>query len=299
MKHFNFTKIVCTVIFLWLVLMAIILLAIAAQAEVYQWNGTQRAYWAGTKPVQLVIDTEFSDEVIDRVMKILEPYPFVLKERKNIDLAYDPAVNEVALAYLDLHFNTGGSNVDPAYRNANGGLTRGLCHAGRASSDERLVWTIIHELFHSVGLDHGLPWKIAEGIIYPRPLMTSSKPAFKIQHDDIRALSETFKEKFLSNTITITGNIAGEPIKSMFLNFVNVDNVRDSSQIVVNHAFTNKTTYSIPNLKKGKYYITLSPIGLNAGVINVYDTPTYKTIKYWKGKRIVNLKEDRILNLEF
>ena len=70
MKKNNFKKLILIALFL----------AKPVSAEVYRWNATQKAFWAGTKPVQLVIDTEFSNEVINKVFKVLEPYPFVLKE---------------------------------------------------------------------------------------------------------------------------------------------------------------------------------------------------------------------------
>jgi hypothetical protein len=175
-----------------------------AQAAVYHWDNGTNAYWAGTKPVQLVIDTEYPQEVINRVFEILEPYPFVLKERKNIDLAYDPLTNETAVAYASIYNNTGASFLDPAYRLSDGGLNRGLCAAGTASSVERLAWIIIHEICHSIGIDHVQPFRAGEGLSQPRGLMVSFKPNQGLLHDDIRALSETLNERYLSDTVTVT-----------------------------------------------------------------------------------------------
>jgi hypothetical protein len=269
-----------------------------AQAAVYHWDNGTNAYWAGTKPVQLVIDTEFPQEVINRVFEILEPYPFVLKERKAIDLAYNPAINEVALAYSSIYNNTGASFVDPAYRLPDGGLNRGLCAAGTASSIERLVWIIIHEFIHSIGIDHIQPFRAGEGLAQPRGLMTSFKPNFGLLHDDLRALSETLGEEFLDDAVTVTGTIP--VLKGMVLNFVNVDNPEDSSQIVPSYSFEENTEYEIKRLKKGRYYINITPVSSGAGIINLFPKPsTYSKIRYFRGKRIINIDRDRILNLEF
>ena len=219
-----------------------------AQAAVYHWDNGTKAYWAGTKPVQLVIDTEYPQEVINRVFEILEPYPFILKERKNIDISYNPAVNEIAVAFLPQYINGGGSFLDAAYRLPDGGLNRGLCAAGTASSAERLAWIIIHEIFHSIGIDHIQPFRAGEGSAKPRGLMTSYKPNFGLLHDDLRALSEALNERYLSDTVTITGTIP--VLKGMVLNFVNVDNPEDSSQIVPSYSFEEKTEYEIKRLKK-------------------------------------------------
>jgi hypothetical protein len=269
-----------------------------AQAAVYHWDNGTNAYWAGTKPVQLVIDTEYPQEVINRVFEILEPYPFLLKERKAIDLAYDPLTNEVAVAYASIYNNTGASFLDPAYRLLNGGLNRGLCAAGTASSAERLAWIIIHEIFHSIGIDHIQPFRAGEGSAQPRGLMTSFKPNQGLLHDDIKALSETLNERYLSDTVTITGTIPA--LEGMVLNFINVDNPEDSSQIVPSYSFEEKTEYEIKRLKKGRYYINVTPVTSGAGIINLFPKPsTYSKIRYFRGKRIVNIDRDRILNLEF
>ncbi len=269
-----------------------------AQAAVYHWDNGTNAYWAGTKPVQLVIDTEYPQEVINRVFEILEPYPFVLKERKNIDIAYNPAVNEIAVAYASIYNNTGASFVDPAYRLSDGGLNRGLCAAGTASSVERLVWIIIHEIFHSIGIDHIQPFRAGEGLAKPRGLMTSYKPNLGFQHDDLRALSEALGEEFLEDTVTITGTIP--VLKGMVLNFVNVENPEDSSQIVPSYSFEENTEYEIKRLKKGRYYINITPVTDGAGIINLFPKPsTYSKIRYFRGKRIINIDKDRVLNLEF
>jgi hypothetical protein len=283
-----------------LILIAL-LLTKPVSAEVYRWNANQKAFWAGTKPIQVVIDTEYPNEVVNRVFEILEPYPFVLKERKNIDLAYDPPVNEVAFAYASIYNNTGGSFVDPAYRLPNGGLNRGLCVAGTASSVERLVWIIIHELLHAIGLDHGQPWRSGEGAGQPRPLMTSSRPAQRFQHDDLRALSETLRENFLNDTVTVTGTVP--LVKGMIINFVNVDDYNDSSQTVPNFTFSGiddtSTNYEIKNLKKGRYYISISPVKVSSSIINVNQVPTTKNTYFHKGKRIINITSDRVINLDF
>jgi hypothetical protein len=269
-----------------------------AQAAVYHWDNGKNAYWAGTKPVQLVIDTEFPEEVINRVFEILEPYPFVLKERKAIDLAYDPAINEVALAYSSIYNNTGASFVDPAYRLPDGGLNRGLCAAGTAFSIEFLVWIIIHEFKHSIGIDHIQPFRAGEGLAKPRGLMVSFKPNLGFQHDDLRALSEALGEEFLDDTVTVTGTIP--VLKGMVLNFINVDNPEDSSQIVPSYSFEEKTEYEIKRLKKGRYYINITPVTSGAGIINLFPKPsTYSKIRYFRGKRIINVDRDRVLNLEF
>jgi hypothetical protein len=269
-----------------------------AQAAVYHWDNGTNAYWAGTKPVQLVIDTEFPQEVINRVFEILEPYPFVLKEKKNIDISYNPAVNEIAVAFLPQYINGGGSFVDAAYRLPDGGLNRGLCAAGTASSAERLAWIIIHEIFHSIGIDHIQPFRAGEGSAQPRGLMTSYKPNFGLLHDDLRALSEALNERYLSDTVTITGTIP--VLKGMVLNFVNVDNPNDSSQIVPSYSFEEKTEYEIKRLKKGRYYINVTPVTSGAGILNVIPEPsTYSKIRYFRGKRIVNIDKNRVLNLEF
>ena len=269
-----------------------------AQAAVYHWENGTNAYWAGTKPVQLVIDTEFSPEVVNRVFEILEPYPFILKERKNIDISYNPAVNEIAVAFLPQYINGGGSFLDAAYRLPDGGLNRGLCAAGTASSAERLAWIIIHEIFHSIGIDHIQPFRAGEGSAKPRGLMTSYKPNFGLLHDDLRALSEALNERYLSDTVTITGTIP--VLKGMVLNFVNVDNPEDSSQIVPSYSFEEKTEYEIKRLKKGRYYINITPVTSGAGIINLFPKPsTYSKIRYFRGKKIVNIDKDRVLNLEF
>jgi hypothetical protein len=269
-----------------------------AQAAVYHWSEGKKAYWAGTKPVQLVIDTEYPQEVINRVFEILEPYPFILKERKNIDIAYNPLTNEVSVAYASIYNNTGASFVDPAYRLSDGGLNRGLCAAGTASSVERLAWIIIHEVFHSIGIDHIQPFRAGEGSAQPRGLMTSFKPNQGLLHDDLRALSETLNERYLSDTVTITGTIP--VLKGMVLNFVNVDNPKDSAQIVPSYSFEEKTEYEIKRLKKGRYYINITPVTSGAGILNVIPKPsTYSKIRYFRGKRIINIDRDRILNLEF
>jgi hypothetical protein len=270
-------------------------------AEVYRWNATQKAFWAGTKPIQVVIDTEYSNEVVNRVFEILEPYPFVLKERKAIDLAYDPAVNEVAVAYASIYNNAGGSYLYRAYRLPNGGLNRGLCVAGTASSDERLAIILVHEILHSIGLNHGQPWRSGEGAKQPRPLMTSSRPAPRLQHDDIRALSETLKENFLSNTVTVTGTVP--LVKGMIINFVNINDYNNSSQTVPNFTFSgidaSNTTYEIKNLKKGRYYISISPVKGSSAILHVNQVPTTKNTYFHKGKRIIKIKSDRVINLDF
>jgi hypothetical protein len=269
-----------------------------AQAAVHHWDNGTNAYWAGTKPVQLVIDTEFPQEVINRVFEILEPYPFVLKERKAIDLAYDPLTNEVAIAYASIYNNTGASFLDPAYRLPDGGLNRGLCAAGTAFSIEFLVWIIIHEFKHSIGIDHIQPFRAGEGLAKPRGLMVSFKPNLGFQHDDLRALSEALGEEFLDDTVTVTGTIP--VLKGMVLNFVNVDHPEDSSQIVPSYSFEEKTEYEIKRLKKGRYYINITPVTSGAGIINLFPKPsTYSKIRYFRGKKIVNIDKDRILNLEF
>lgn len=303
MKKNNFKKIVLMVLLLYLGMGAIlfILMALPSSAEVYRWNATQKAFWAGTKPVQLVIDTEFSNEVINKVFEVLEPYPFVLKERKAIDLSYDPSVNEVAVAYASIYNNTGGSILDAVYRLPNGGINRGLCVAGTASDVERLAIIIIHEILHSIGLDHGQPWRSGEGAGQPRPLMTSSRPAPKLQHDDIRALSETLRENFLNDTVTVTGTTP--LVKGMIINFVNVDDYNDSSQTVPNFTFSGiddtSTNYEIKNLKKGRYYISISPVKVSSSIVNVNQVPTTKNTYFHKGKRIINITSDRVINLDF
>ena len=295
MKKNNFKKIA-----LGLMLIAL-LLTKPVSAEVYRWNANQKAFWAGTKPIQVVIDTEYPNEVVNRVFEILEPYPFVLKERKAIDLAYDPAVNEVAVAYASIYSNTGGSFLNAAYRLPNGGLNRGLCVAGTASDNERLVIILVHEILHSIGLDHGQPWRSGEGAGQPRPLMTSSKPAPRLQHDDIRALSETLKENFLPNTVKVTGSTP--LVKGMIINFVNVDDYNDSSQTVPNFTFSGiddtNTNYEIKNLKKGRYYISISPVKVSSSIINVNQVPTTSNTYFHKGKRIINITSDRVINLDF
>jgi hypothetical protein len=283
-----------------LILIAL-LLTKPVSAEVYRWNATQKAFWAGTKPIQVVIDTEYPNEVINRVFEILEPYPIILKERKNIDLAYEPAINEIAVAYASIYNNTGGSFVNAAYRLPNGGLNRGLCVAGTASDNERLAIILVHEILHSIGLDHGQPWRSGEGAGQPRPLMTSSKPAPRLQHDDIRALSETLRENFLSNTVTVTGTTP--LVKGMIINFVNVDDYNDSSQTVPNFTFSGvddtSTTYEIKNLKKGRYYISISPVKISSSIVNVNHIPTTRNTYFHKGKRIINITLDRVINLDF
>ena len=283
-----------------LILIAL-LLAKPVSAEVYRWNANQKAFWTGIKPVQLVIDTEYSGEVVNRVFEILEPYPFILKERKAIDLAYEPAVNEIAIAYASIYNNTGGSFVNAAYRLPNGGLNRGLCVAGTASDNERLAIILVHEILHSIGLDHGQPWRSGEGAGQPRPLMTSSKPAPRLQHDDIRALSETLRENFLNNTVTVTGTVP--LVKGMIINFVNVNDYNDSSQTVPNFTFSGidaaNTNYEIKNLKKGRYYISISPVKITSSIINVNQVPTTKNTYFHKGKRIINITSDRVINLDF
>lgn len=303
MKKNNFKKIVLMVLLLYLGMGAIlfILMALPSSAEVYRWNATQKAFWAGTKPVQLVIDTEFSNEVINKVFEVLEPYPFVLKERKAIDLSYEPAINEVAVAYASIYNNTGGSILDAAYRLPNGGINRGLCAAGTASDVKRLAIIIVHEILHSIGLDHGQPWRSGEGAKQPRPLMTSSRPAPKLQHDDIRALSETLKENFLNDTVTVTGTVF--LVKGMIINFVNVDDYNDSSQTVPNFTFSGiddtSTNYEIKNLKKGRYYISISPVKVSSSIVNVNQVPTTRNTYFYKGKRIINITSDRVINLDF
>ena len=303
MKKNNFKKIVLMVLFLYLGMGAIllILMALPSSAEVYRWNANQKAFWAGTKPVQLVMDTEFSNEVVNKVFEILEPYPFVLKERRVIDLAYDPAINEIAVAYASIYNNTGGSFLDAAYRLPNGGLNRGLCVAGTASSDDRLAIILVHEILHSIGLDHGQPWRSGEGAGQPRPLMTSSKPAPRLQRDDIRALSETLKENFLNDTVKVTGTVP--LVKGMIINFVNVDDYNDSSQTVPNFTFSGiddtSTNYEIKNLKKGRYYISISPVKISSSIVNVNQVPTTKNTYFHKNKRIINITSDRVINLDF
>lgn len=303
MKKNNFKKIVLMVLFLYLGMGAIlfILMALPSSAEVYRWNVNQKAFWAGTKPVQLVIDTEFSNEVVNKVFEVLEPYPFVLKERKAIDLSYEPAINEVAVAYASIYNNTGGSFVDAAYRLPNGGLNRGLCVAGIASDNERLAIILVHEILHSIGLDHGQPWRSGEGAGQPRPLMTSSRPAPRLQHDDIRALSETLRENFLNDTVTVTGTTP--LVKGMIINFVNIDDYNDSSQTVPNFTFSGidaaNTTYEIKNLKKGRYYISISPVKITSSIVNVNQVPTTRNTYFHKGKRIINITSDRVINLDF
>ena len=303
MKKNNFKKLTLMVLLLYLGMGAIlfILMALPSSAEVYRWNATQKAFWAGTKPVQLVIDTEFSDEVVNKVFEVLEPYPFVLKERKAIDLAYEPAINEVAVAYASIYNNAGGSLVDAAYRLPNGGLNRGLCVAGTASNNKRLAIIIVHEILHSIGLDHGQPWRSGEGAGQPRPLMTSSRPAPRLQHDDIRALSETLKENFLNDTVTVTGTTP--LVKGMIINFVNVDDYNDSSQTVPNFTFSGiddtSTNYEIKNLKKGRYYISISPVKITSAIVNVNQVPTTRNTYFHKGKRIINITSDRVINLDF
>lgn len=303
MKKNNFKKIVLMVLFLYLGMGAIlfILMALPSSAEVYRWNATQKAFWAGTKPIQVVIDTEYPNEVINKVFEVLEPYPFVLKERKAIDLSYEPAINEVAVAYASIYNNTGGSILDAVYRLPNGGLNRGLCVAGTASDNERLAIIIVHEILHSIGLDHGQPWRSGEGAGQPRPLMTSSRPAPRLQHDDIRALSETLKENFLNDTVTVTGTTP--LVKGMIINFVNVDDYNDSSQTVPNFTFSGiddtSTNYEIKNLKKGRYYISISPVKITSSIVNVNQVPTTKNTYFHKGKRIINITSDRVINLDF
>lgn len=300
MKHNNFKKIVLMVLVLYFALAGILfaLIVLPSNAAVYHWSEGKKAYWAGTKPVQLVIDTEYPQKVINRVFEILEPYPFILKERKNIDIAYNPAINEIAVAYASIYNNTGASFVDPAYRLPDGGLNRGLCAAGTASDTERLAWIIIHEIFHSIGIDHIQPFRAGEGSAKPRGLMTSYKPNFGLLHDDLRALSEALGEEFLDDTVTITGTIP--VLKGMVLNFVNVDNPKDSSQIVPSYSFEEKTEYEIKRLKKGRYYINITPVTDGASILNLITKPsTYSKIRYFRGKRIVNIDRDRVLNLEF
>lgn len=283
------------------IILVALLLAKPVSAEVYRWNTTQKAFWAGTKPIQVVVDTEYPNEVINKVFKVLEPYPFVLKERKAIDLSYEPAVNEIAVAYASIYNNTGGSFVDAAYRLPNGGLNRGLCVAGTASNNKRLAIIIVHEILHSIGLDHGQPWRSGEGAGQPRPLMTSSRPAPRLQHDDIRALSETLRENFLNDTVTVTGTVP--LVKGMIINFVNIDNYSDSSQTVPNFTFAGvddtSTNYEIKNLKKGRYYISISPVRVSSSIINVNQVPTTRNTYFHKGKRIINITSDRVINLDF
>ena len=296
-------KIVLMILLLYFIAAAIlfVLMALPSSAEVYRWNATQKAFWAGTKPVQLVIDTEFSNEVINKVFEVLEPYPFVLKERKAIDLSYEPAVNEIAVAYASIYNNTGGSILDATYRLPNGGLNRGLCVAGTASDNARLAIILVHEILHSIGLDHGQPWRSGEGAGQPRPLMTSSRPAPRLQHDDIRALSETLKENFLNDTVTVIGTTP--LVKGMIINFVNVDDYNDSSQTVPNFTFSGiddtSTNYEIKNLKKGRYYISISPVKITSSIVNVNQVPTTKNTYFHKGKRIINITSDRVINLDF
>ena len=303
MQKNNFKKIVlmCLLLYFGTAAILFVLMALPSSAEVYRWNANQKAFWAGTKPVQLVIDTEFSNEVVNKVFEVLKPYPFILKERKAIDLAYEPSINEVALAYASIYNNTGGSFLDAAYRLPNGGLNRGLCVAGTASSDERLAIILVHEILHSIGLDHGQPWRSGEGAGQPRPLMTSSKPAPRLQHDDIRALSETLKENFLNDTVTVTGTTP--LVKGMIINFVNVDDYNDSSQTVPNFTFSGiddtSTNYEIKNLKKGRYYISISPVKVSSSIVNVNQVPTTKNTYFHKGKRIINITSDRVINLDF
>jgi hypothetical protein len=117
-------------------------------------------------------------------------------------------------------------------------------------------------------------------------------------HDDLRALSETLNEEFIDDTVTITGTIP--VLKGMVLNFVNVDNPEDSSQIVPSYSFEEKTEYEIKRLKKGRYYVNITPVTGGAGIINLFPKPsTYSKIKYFRGKRIINIDRDRVLNLEF
>jgi hypothetical protein len=86
----------------------------------------------------------------------------------------------------------------------------------------------------------------------------------------------------------------------MVLNFVNVDNPKDSSQIVPSYSFEEKTEYEIKRLKKGRYYINVTPATGGAGIINLFPKPsTYSKIRYFRGKRIINIDKDRVLNLEF
>ena len=300
MKKNNFKITILMLMFLYMAV-GLLLMVLPSSAEVYRWNATQKAFWAGTKPVQLVIDTEFSNEVVNRVFEVLEPYPFVLKEKKAIDLSYEPAINEVAVAYASIYNNTGGSFVDAAYRLPNGGLNRGLCVAGTASSVERLAVIMVHEILHSIGSDHGQPWRLGEGVKQPRPLMTSSKPSPVLQHDDLRALSETLRENFLNDTVTVTGTTP--LVKGMIINFVNVNDYHDSSQTVPNFTFAGaddtNTNYEIKNLKKGRYYISISPVKITSSIMNVNQVPTTKNTYFHKGKRIINIKSDRVINLDF
>lgn len=272
-----------------------------SKAEVYRWNTTQKAFWAGTKPIQLVIDTEYPQEVINKVFEILEPYPFILKERKNIDIAYEPTINEVAVAYASIYNNTGGSFVNADYRLSNGGLNRGLCAAGTASDNEKLAIIIVHEILHSIGLDHGQPWRIGEGVNQPRPLMTSSRPSPVLQHDDLRALSETLRENFLKDTVTVTGSMP--LVQGMIINFINVDSVKDSSQFVPNYIFnginSTDTTYTLKNLKKGKYYISITPIKTSAGIMNTSNSPTYNKTYYHRSKKIIHIMDDSHIDLKW
>ncbi len=283
-----------------LALILSVIFLIQVNGAVYQWSESQKAYWAGTNPVQIVIDTEFPDEVITKVFEILEPYPFVLKERKNIDLSYDPEINEIAVAYASIYNNTGGSLLALAYRLPDGGINRGLCVAGTASTIDRLVIIIIHEICHSTGLDHGQPWRSGEGAKQPRPLMTSSRPAPKLQHDDIRALCETLRENFLTNTVTVKGSLP--LVKGMIINFVNVDDYNDSSQTVPNFIFngvdTSNTVYEIKNLKKGRYYISVSPIKISSSILNTNQVPTTKNTLYHKSKKIIHITGDRNIDLD-
>jgi hypothetical protein len=284
---------------LLIVLLTILLsILLPSNAAVHHWDNGTNAYWAGTKPVQLVIDTEFPQEVVNRVFEILEPYPFVLKERGDIDISYNPAVNEIAVAFLPQYINGGGAFLDKAYRLPDGGVNRGLCLAGTASDTERLAWIIIHEICHSLGLDHIQPFRAGEGSPRPRGLMTSVQPNFGFLHDDLRALSETLREEFLDDTVTVSGTIPA--LEGMVLNFVNVDNPKHSSQIVPSYSFEEKTEYEIKRLKKGRYYINATPITNKAVIVNTAPKPsTYSKIRYFRGKRIIKINRDRILNLKF
>lgn len=273
------------------------LTALPSIAAVYHWSDGTNAYWAGSKPVQLVIDTEYSDEVVNKVLEILKPYLYILKERKNIDIAYEPNPNEIALAFASIYNDTGASFLNSSYRLTDGGVNRGLCAAGTASSSDRLAWIMIHEILHSTGIDHIQPFRAGEGISKPRGLMTSYRPNLGFQYDDLRALSEVFNQEFLSDTVTVSGTI---PVfKGMVLNFVNVDNLNDSSQIVPSYSFEDKSYYEVKRLKKGRYYITLSPVTSGAGIVNLYKPSTFSSIRYFKSRKIITINENRELNLGF
>jgi hypothetical protein len=130
--------------------------------------------------------------------------------------------------------------------------------------------------------------------------MTSSRPAPKLQHDDIRALCETLRENFLTNTVTVKGSLP--LVKGMIINFVNVDDYNDSSQTVPNFIFngvdTSNTVYEIKNLKKGRYYISVSPIKISSSILNTNQVPTTKNTLYHKSKKIIHITGDRNIDLD-